>query len=109
MKHIGLYEKTWNETILKRFIKEKEGIYNLIKKFLIEEGYTVNMGVIKNGDAIIDVYFANNDGRDFLVVKIEDINGQDEDSVLIDGLDLENLYKFIDNPELYKNTKKYNL
>ena len=67
------------------------------------------MGVIKNGDAIIDVYFANDDGRDFLVVKIEDINGQDEDSVLIDGLDLENLYKFIDNPELYKNTKKYNL
>lgn len=99
MKYLNLYENKWNENSFKKFIDKKEKLYGLVKNFLIEEEYVLEKAYIT------DVYFANDGDKRFLVVRVE--NNKADDTILI--TDLENLYRYINDPELYIKTQKYNL
>jgi len=109
MKYLKLYENKWSENELKKFSEEKHEVYDLLKEFMIEENFTENF------DSILNFYFASIGSSDEIVVVrfLSNIGkGGDkyhEDVIGITGQDLNNFYQFMNDPELYRSSKKYNL
>ena len=96
----------FNTNTLKRFITDRDRIYNLIKEFtIIEDLFEFE----NNKQTIIDIYFEKNVsevGDEVLIVTVSDYIHEIE-SYLIG--DLYTLYKFMEDPEKYKKSKLYNL
>lgn len=109
MKHIKLFENKWTENKLKSFIAENVEICALIKEFLLIEKY------IKYNDEIISFYFENmSNNSECIIIEIligENLkNSEKVDHVsLEESYEIENLYTFINDPEAYRNSKKYNI
>ena len=121
MKYLKLYEKKWNKNKLDSFLFDKEEICNLIKEFIIEEYpnycediYSVISFRLTNNDSVLytssgNVSNVKNNPKMMLVeMLIKPMkSGITNDTFLI--TDLDKLYSFIEEPDLYKSTKKYNL
>ena len=111
MKHLRIYENKKSENLVTNAMKEYDKICDLICEFInLEKLYPCEP--IKY---VIRYYFENNvNDKDDVAMFTENVNMNFknvdgcENSMII-GKDLENLYSFIDNPEVYKNTKKYNI
>lgn len=110
MKHLKLYEKNYNENSLESFFEEKQSFYDKIKDFLLFEEHDIT-----DQDIIIDMYFYKDDDIEKCIIvraMYQDDNNKyhyHEDSIVIENNELPNLYRFMENPETYKSSKKYNL
>ncbi|MCK9415889.1 hypothetical protein M0Q97_04445 [Candidatus Dojkabacteria bacterium] len=111
MKYLKVFEKKWNQSDLRNLLNDYDEVKNLIKDFIVynfdEYGYTDDKDAEDNGirkiqefyyiltpDEVLRVHF-----RTKYLGKIVDI----KDDYLI------KLFKFLKNPNMYKNIKKYNL
>ena len=109
MKHIKLFENKWTENKLKSFISDSDEIRTLIKEFLLIEKY------IKYEDEIINFHFENMpDHSECIIIEIligEKLkNSEKVDHVYLEEpYEMKNLYTFINDPEAYRNSKKYNI
>ena len=109
MKHIKLFENSNGEQIVLNTMNEYTRICDLIRDFInIEKLYNIEVhNVIRYyfekdmeviGDSVIICIFGFND-RDY-----------DEDvSIFINEEQQKKLYKFIEDPDLYRSAKKYNI
>jgi len=111
MKHLKIYENKKSENLVTNAMKEYDKICDLICKFInLEKLYPCEP--IKY---VIRYYFERSmeeEGDIAMFTSNVNMNYKEEDgceSSMIIGKDLENLYSFIDNPEVYKSTKKYNM
>lgn len=107
MKHLQLYEKKFTINSLKKFATEKDELYELIKEYskiqnLYVFEYTYNISnfyyeynVEKVGDEVI------------IVSVIDDVSSKELEPYMIS--DVDDLNRFIQNPKVYINQKKYNL
>lgn len=108
MKHLIIFESKSAEKLVLDTMNEYDKICDLIRDFInLEE---LSDGVINH----VTRYYVEHDVDDnieFAIVaeafKVGRYDPDDDNFVLIK--DLEKLYRFIDNPEQYKNSKKYNL
>jgi len=100
-----LNEKISDNNIIRKTRDEYNKILILIKEYLLLEN------IIFYKDTFVkDVIFYSGatDSDDLIEFTMEDKYG-DLETVSIDGERFNDLLKFLENPELYKNTQKYNL
>ena len=100
-----LNEKISNDNIIKKSRDEYHSILRLIKEYLLFEK------IIFYKDTFVkDVNFYSDDnGNDDIVEFIMEDRYGDKETISIDGERFIDLMEFLDNPELYKNTHRYNL
>lgn len=111
MKHLKIYELKKSENLVMNTMNEYDKICALICDFInLEKLYSC--GPVKY---VIRYYFENNievDGDVGMFTDNVNMDYKESDDCpgsMIVGKDLENLYSYIDNPDVYKNTKKYNM
>ena len=117
MNHLKLFENYGNMSLLD-FLKEQNRIYNLIKNFLKE--FKLDLQLVNSkltiGDfnitSIIKVttysFWANDDLANIITIWFQD-NRDIQLKVCLKDKDVKELIKFIVDPDLYRNSKKYNL
>lgn len=108
MKHLKLYEKKFNKNSLKKFAEEKDELYRLIKEYSILN----NIFEFETNDEVIDFYYEHNYqkvGDEVIIVSIENTKVFDDEDKVYSITNLDDLNKYIEDPEIYTSTKKYNL
>lgn len=109
MKHLKLYEKKFNENSLKKFAEEKEELYSLIKEYSIIN----NLYDFDEDDIVIDIYYEHNVAKIgdevIIVTTINSKTAEQREDKFYPISELDDLNRFIENPERYKTSKKYNL
>jgi hypothetical protein len=110
MIHLKLYENKFNTNSLKKFVKEKDELYSLIKEYsILHELYDFD----DENHIVNDFYYeynVNEVGDEVIIVgtlyskKIK----QRKDNYYVIS-DLYDLNKFISDPIQYKKSLKYNL
>lgn len=110
MKHLKTFENKNGKSQLLDAMIEYNRICSLIVDFINFEGlvgedeirnviyYYYEADVKKIGDSVLIVVFGDYEEREL-----------DIPSIVISNENEEKLHEFIQNPELYKSTKKYNL
>ena len=87
----------------------KKSVLKLIDYYILNDDEYVKKheNIVKTYERCFDFYFSNDN---YFVIKHFDRN-EDVNMIFfkINSVDYKNLLKFIDNPELYKDTKKFNL
>ena len=107
MKHLKLFEKKDSKQIVENTVGEYEKIGNLIRDCIKFENpnmdirnvyyYYYESNFIEDGDVVLITCYTN--------MKYQEV----DEPYVFAGKELEDLYEFIDNPGLYKETRKYNL
>lgn len=110
MKHIKLFENNSGKLQLQNAMDEYDKIGKLIRDFINFEGL-VTEGKIKD---VVYYYYETNvekvgDKILFVVFGDYEKNRLDVPAIMILNEDEKKLYKFIEDPDLYMNTKKYNM
>lgn len=100
-----LNEKISNDNIIKKYRDEYHSILKLIKEYLLFEKIIFYKDTFVRD---VNFYSDDNGNDDTVEFEMEDRFG-DKETISIDGERFEDLMKYIENPELYKKTKKYNL
>jgi hypothetical protein len=105
MKHLKLYEKKFNTNSLKKFAKEKDELYSLIKEYsILHELY-----FFEKDDTISDVYYeynVNTIGDEAIIITVTNTTQLLEPYMISNVYDL---HKYIENPKVYHISNKYNL
>lgn len=105
---IRKFNENYNEDYLRKIIKEKDDIGNLIRRFSILE----NIYTFEKNDYILDYYYEKDlevVGDKALIVTLENVKEGTLDSYMIFNEKLKDLYDFMNNPNEYFNVKKYNI
>lgn len=107
MKYLKLFENINGKNKIQNLLYEYNKMCNMLQDFIILEN-KVNKEDIR--DVYMFYYESNLDeiGKESLVVSFVD-KDREYGGTILNEKELEKLYKFIENPELYKQTKKYNL
>lgn len=107
MKHLKLYEKKFNKNSLKKFAEEKDELYRLIKEYSILN----NIFEFETNDEVIDFYYEHNYqkvGDEVIIITAMNTKNIEE-TVYYSITNLDDLNKYIEDPEIYTSTKKFNL
>ncbi len=109
MKHLRIFENINTEKLVKDTMDEYERICDLICEFInLEKLYPCFP--IKY---VMRYYFDEfEDNQIALFAQVQNVDTKyDEDCLIsmIEGQNLENLYIYINDPEQYKSSKKYNI
>lgn len=110
MKHLKIFENRDGRDEVLDAMVEFDRICDLIKDFINLEQlhnkkvkdiyhYYFEKDVDEMGDMVLFALFGDNDKHD----------NDDNPGVMLFEEDQKKLYEFIQNPELYKNTKNFNL
>ena len=109
MKHLQLYEKKFTKNSLKKFAKEKNELYELIKEYSIIN----KLYVFEKDDIVIDFYYEHNYkilGDEVIIVStINNRTMEQREDKYYAIADLYDLNRFLENPKIYKTGNKYNL
>jgi len=112
MKHLQLYEKNFTVNSLKKFAKEKDELYELIREYsIINKIYDFDN--VKH--TVVDFYYEYNVskiGDEVIVVStfVDTISiSEQREDLYYTISNLDDLNRFIENPKVYKSSNKYNL
>jgi hypothetical protein len=109
MKHLRIFESKNSEKLVLDAMTEYDRICDLMRDFINLENLNGNIKVAE----VLRYYIEKDISTDVDAAIFADIievgkyHYDGDDTIMI--TDLEKLYRFIDNPEQYKNSKKYNL
>ena len=109
MKHLKIYENKSIENKVLNIMNQYDDMCDVICDFINFEydenkGYVLRYYIEEDLEVVGDKGIIAQYGK---YTKDGKSIPKDERSYVI--MDIDSLYKFIDNPELYKKTKKYNL
>lgn len=99
MKHVKTYENTNSDRFVK-FVKEKTQLYRDINEYLYNIGYKdvettdVDYFTVAN-EKVIDIFYVDSQGE--------------TQSITLNNQTAQNLMDFLDNTELHRTAKKYNI
>jgi len=100
-----LDEKISDDNIIRKTRNEYNKILILIKEYLLFEKIIFYKDTFVKD---VSFYSGATDNDDIVEFEMMDRYG-DKETISIDGERFRDLLKYIENPELYKNTHRYNL
>ena len=99
-------ENNWSKNRIRSFFKEKQELEKLLELFIIEERLIKNEKLL----GINEFGYNKRNKRIFIDCSVKTISKTFlKETILIDGEILNKFYNFIEDPELYLSSKKYNL
>lgn len=96
-----------SEKLVKNVMNEYDNICNLIYQFIIFENIEKNIKSVTRYYYETNVSVVGDTAMFYEFIKLKDDG--DYPVFMLNEDELEKLYEFIDNPSLYKSTRKYNL